>query len=195
MSSKRRDAPALQKAWAGVGVLLAIAAVYFAIQRVPAALSAKDAKTTTATVTADSSISGASPAMGVTDVTTSAPGSSATPEDQWLDSEEKGIAEVKRTGKPLVIDFGAEWCAACKELEHKTFTDEKVKAELRKFVKVRLDFTDFNDENAKTLQKYGSKSLPTVAFVSKDGELLGELTLLEFEPPEKFLQRLAKVPR
>lgn len=113
----------------------------------------------------------------------------------WLTSEQAGIAEVKRSGKPMILDFGAEWCVACKELEEKTFSNPEVKQALEGFVLVRVDCTKASDATEKLEKKYGAKALPTVVFVTSGGDLLEDLTLRTYEPPAKFLERLKKVPR
>ena len=111
----------------------------------------------------------------------------------WLTKEPEALALAKQQGKPVIIDFGAEWCAACKELERDTFPAPEVAAVLKDFVKLRIDCTEASDETDALQKKYGSTSLPTVAFVGKDGVWKKDLTLFSFEKPEKFLERLKKV--
>lgn len=130
-----------------------------------------------------------SPAGTATPAATAAGNVTAT----WINDEAKALAETKRSGKPLLIDFGAKWCVACQELEEKTFSDPKVQEVLKKFVTARIDLTQYDSKNTALLKKYGSKQMPTVAFVSGSGELLSDLILLEFEPPDKFVERLNKV--
>ena len=126
------------------------------------------------------------------------PNSTATepapgPHADWLTEEPAALALAKQQGKPVIIDFGAEWCAACKELERDTFPIPAVAEELKNFVKVRIDCTESSDQNDALQKKYGSASLPTVAFIGKDGKWKKELTLSTFEKPDKFLERLKKV--
>lgn len=118
-----------------------------------------------------------------------------TGSDVWLASEPAAVQQATAAKMPMVVDFTAEWCAACKELDHKTFADPEVKKALLRFVKVRIDCTDDTEETQALQKKYGSVSLPTVAFVDANGRQLTDLTLYQFEPPAKFLERLAKVPQ
>lgn len=96
-------------------------------------------------------------------------------------------------GKNIMIDFGAEWCAACKKLEKETFTDSRVAAELSKLVLVRVDCTEETDANMALQQEFGALSLPTIVFLNADGTRRDDLSLFQFEKPDAFLDRLAKL--
>ena len=72
----------------------------------------------------------------------------AAPPITWQSKD--GVATLTgATGKqPVIVDFGAEWCKACKELEEKTFPDARVRAEAARFVAVHVDMTDDEEPNA-----------------------------------------------
>lgn len=92
----------------------------------------------------------------------------------WLRTEAEGIEMAKKTGKPMMIDFTAEWCAACHEMEKYTYTDPRVVAEAERFIPVMLDCTEKSDPVILAIQKkYGVTGLPTVVFVTPDGRMLG----------------------
>jgi thioredoxin:protein disulfide reductase len=114
------------------------------------------------------------------------------PEITWLTSEEAGRAKAQAEGKPVLIDFGATWCAACKELEHETFPASSVRKEAQRFVAIRVDASD--DENAETARltkKYDVKGLPTVIMLDKDGKEVTRFT--EFVKPDPFSAAMKKV--
>jgi thioredoxin:protein disulfide reductase len=109
----------------------------------------------------------------------------------WGADHDAGLAMAAEQGKPVLIDFTADWCAACKELEHFTYTDPDVIARSEQYVTVMIDATDKKDAVANALlEKYEVKGLPTVLFLHPDGTVRPELTLTGYEPAEKFLPRM-----
>ena len=85
----------------------------------------------------------------------------------WLHDEAKAVEEARKTGKALLVDFGAEWCAACKELDLHTWTDPAVQKEVAaRFVPLKVDATDENDATDKLTAKYGVPGLPTVLMMA-----------------------------
>ncbi|MCB9745331.1 MAG: thioredoxin family protein [Alphaproteobacteria bacterium] len=109
----------------------------------------------------------------------------------WADSEPAGLARAAAEGKPMVLDFTADWCAACKELEHLTYTDERVISRAKGFVTVMVDATSDKDpEVARLFEKYGVTGLPNVLFIRPDGTVIQELTLTGFEEADTFVKRM-----
>jgi len=109
----------------------------------------------------------------------------------WRSDVETALAEAKAAGQPAVLDCGAQWCAACKELEHKTFADPEVAQALPGFVAIRLDMTQF-DPSQERLAKLGLHvtALPFVGFFLADGRLNPGVTLTDFEAPAQFVRRV-----
>jgi thiol:disulfide interchange protein DsbD len=108
----------------------------------------------------------------------------------WLVSESEGLQQARSESKPMMIDFSAEWCGACKELEHQTFSDPAVIDLARQFVPVRVDATTRTPEIARLMEKYGIRGLPWVAFVTADGTILPDLTVTGFIPAPAMLERM-----
>jgi thioredoxin:protein disulfide reductase len=106
---------------------------------------------------------------------------------------EQGLATAKAEHKPMLIDFGAEWCAACKELEAKTYPDPAVRKETARFVMVKVDGTEETDAIDALYEKYGVPGLPTVVFLSSNGAQVQAAKLVGFESPGKFVQRLKRI--
>ena len=101
-------------------------------------------------------------------------------------------AQALRESKPLIVDFTAAWCGACKELDKATFSARPVGAELGRFVAVRVDAT--NDEDPKVgaaLQRFGVRGLPTVVIFDSRGR--EALRYTDFVPPERFLESIRAV--
>jgi thiol:disulfide interchange protein len=66
----------------------------------------------------------------------------ASPPIRWLSDEAAAFAKARDSGRPVAVDFWADWCGACAVLEHSTFADARVRTALRRFVAVRLDGSD-----------------------------------------------------
>ena len=94
--------------------------------------------------------------------------------------------------KTVMLDFSAEWCSSCKEMEHITFADEKVKAKMQTFVLVQADVTA-NSESEKALSKrFGLFGPPGILFF-KEGKEIKNARIIGYQPPEKFLAHLNKL--
>ncbi len=116
--------------------------------------------------------------------------SPAGPSIAWGRSESEAVAQARAEGKLLMIDFTAEWCQACHELEKYTYTDPTVIAAAKDFVPVMVDCTEKGDEGVLALQrKYGVSGLPTVLFVTPEGRIVGETVVGFLDAPE-FLTRM-----
>jgi thioredoxin:protein disulfide reductase len=109
---------------------------------------------------------------------------------RWLASETEGRTLARTEGKPMMVDFRADWCVACKELEHDTFSDPRVIELAQNFVTVRVDATDRTAEIRDLEETYGIIGLPWVAFVSPEGTVLADLTVTGFIDAEAMLDRM-----
>ncbi|HZR11093.1 MAG TPA: cytochrome c biogenesis protein CcdA [Myxococcales bacterium] len=120
----------------------------------------------------------------------------------WLSDEKMAVQQSRATGKPLLIDFSAEWCAACKELDVHTWTDPVVAKEVSdRFVALKIDATDETEAIDQLTSKYNVPGLPTVLMMAcKDdrppecavpGE--GPTRVTGFLGPPEMLERLRRV--
>lgn len=98
----------------------------------------------------------------------------------WIDYSEEALLNAQKEGKPVMIDFFAEWCAACHELDKKTFSAPEFQELADQFYLVRFDATEDNEAVQQVLRKYDIKGLPTVMFINRNGVLLKELTFTQF---------------
>jgi thiol:disulfide interchange protein DsbD len=111
---------------------------------------------------------------------------------RWEVYREDIYAKALAENKNIVIDFWAEWCAACFELEEKTFIDSRVQERLNNYVLLKFDATSSSQELDRLKKKYAIRGLPTLIFYSQ-GKIRTDQTLTEFERPESFLERLNRV--
>lgn len=122
-----------------------------------------------------------------TDVTSTATNPHLLP---WSSYSDKILEKAKKSGKPIVLDFYADWCLACHELEEKTFSHSDIQELFKEFVLIRFDATNDSPELVELRARYQIVGLPTVIFFDKTGQWKKEQTLNEFEPIEKFKVRL-----
>lgn len=107
----------------------------------------------------------------------------------WQHYDEASMLSAP-AAQPAIIDFYADWCIPCKELDAKTFSDKNVAAELKRFRRIKADLTLPDDPKTKALTKqYAIVGVPTVVFIDSHGNELRDLRLTGFEEPEKFLAR------
>jgi thioredoxin:protein disulfide reductase len=112
---------------------------------------------------------------------------------EWAPYDEASIAAAAAGGKPVIIDFYADWCLPCKELDQKTFSDPVVVAESERFVRLKADLTHTADEKTKALsERYGIIGVPTIVFLESSGSE-SDRRLSGFEPAGKFLERMQAV--
>jgi len=82
----------------------------------------------------------------------------------WLHDEARALEQARRSGKPLLIDFRADWCGVCKMLDADTWSDPAVRAEVAaRFIPLQLDLTNDEDEATQLLaERYRVSGLPTI---------------------------------
>lgn len=111
---------------------------------------------------------------------------------KWQRYDSAKIAAA--AGKPVIIDFYADWCLPCKELDEKTFSDRAVAGEMDRFVRIKADLTNNDDAAVQRLTKqYNIVGVPTIVFLDSGGREVSAQRLIGFEGPQPFLGRLKQV--
>jgi thiol:disulfide interchange protein DsbD len=107
----------------------------------------------------------------------------------WQTDEPAAIVEAVASKKPLMIVFGAKWCPPCQELEHKILHDPKMEEAVKKLVPLHIDATSDSAEIRRVLDKYRVVGWPTILFVSPDGKVYDDLSVIGDVPTvEKMLK-------
>ena len=115
----------------------------------------------------------------------------------WQPYSDQILSDARKLKKPIIIDFYADWCAPCRELDEVTFHDpEIVKQTKAEFIMIKVDLTrKGNPVHERLLQQYEVKGVPTVVFLDRGGKERHELRLVDFLPADKFLIRMAKTKK
>jgi thiol:disulfide interchange protein DsbD len=102
----------------------------------------------------------------------------------WVKGEAVGVAAAKAAQKPALLDFYADWCLPCKELEKKTFDNPEVARELGRFTLVKVDCSSDEDPVVVEAQKrYDAATLPTVVLLDRRGKVVKKIDHV-IEPDE-----------
>ena len=110
-----------------------------------------------------------------------------------LNDVQQAILLAKKQNKPIVLDFYADWCVTCQEMERTTFRDAAVRTMLNDFVALQADVTA-NDENDRQLmQHFHVIAPPTLLFFNHNGKLLSNFTLVGKVSAQQFLAYLKSV--
>jgi thioredoxin:protein disulfide reductase len=110
----------------------------------------------------------------------------------WLRSEPEALTSARAVNRPVVIDFSADWCLPCRELEVKVFAHPDVARAFQDFTLLKIDLSREAEDEALGLlrEKYGVETLPAVRVVSPAGKVTAGINQL-VEVPE-FLEMLEK---
>ncbi len=97
------------------------------------------------------------------------------------------------TGRPAVIDFSAEWCLPCLELEKRTFSDDRVRKALAGRDLYKADMTKIGSaETVALAERFGILGVPTIIFLDASGQEQKDLRLVGFEDADAFLKRIER---
>nr|WP_308806234.1 protein-disulfide reductase DsbD [Azospira sp.] len=102
-------------------------------------------------------------------------------------------ARVKAAGKPVMLDFYADWCVSCKEMERFTFADPKVRAKLAGFTLLQADVTANSEDDKALLQRFKLFGPPGIIFFDAAGQEIAGLRVVGFQEATPFLQVLQRV--
>jgi len=108
----------------------------------------------------------------------------------WQKFSAEKVVQAKAEGRPVIIDFYADWCVSCVEMDELTFVKESVVKRSKSFMMLKVDATE-DFEGLKEIQnQYEVFGLPTMIFIDKNGNVVKEQTLTGFEKAELFIKRM-----
>jgi thioredoxin:protein disulfide reductase len=118
--------------------------------------------------------------------------SSFSPDEgiHWQSYNEVLLSQAVEEGRPVVIDFYADWCIPCRELDRAVFRDKEVATLSEKFVVLRLDLTKQQENQDEILKKYQVIGVPAIIFMNKEGKEERTLRIESFVEKSKFLSAM-----
>lgn len=103
------------------------------------------------------------------------------------------LAEARAAGQPVMVDFTADWCTSCKEMEEKTFPDSGVMAALAPYMLLRADVTENDDDDKALMEYFGTYGPPTMAFFDRSGAEVDPYRLVGFVAAGEFSAHVTAV--
>ena len=106
---------------------------------------------------------------------------------------DRALAAATAQGHPVLLDFYADWCVSCKELERYTFSDPRVRQILSGFVRLQADVTAHDADDQALLQdRFGLPGPPAMLFFGRDGQERRNYRVVGFMPADEFAAHAEK---
>jgi thiol:disulfide interchange protein DsbD len=100
------------------------------------------------------------------------------------------LSKAKQENAFVLLDFYADWCISCKEMEVNTFANPEVSRELKQFVLLQADVTANSQDNQALLKRYGLYGPPGILIFNQRSEEQKDQRVIGYMPPQRFLERL-----
>jgi thiol:disulfide interchange protein DsbD len=120
-------------------------------------------------------------------------GANTGPGIEWITDAQQGFERAAASARPMVLDFTADWCTYCRELDGRTFSDPRVRKELDRFVRIRVDLSKVSPAERTLTERYAVYGLPAVLFLEPNGTPIPGRRINEFVTPEEFLEYTAGI--
>jgi thioredoxin:protein disulfide reductase len=108
----------------------------------------------------------------------------------WIYYSGQDIEEIVNPEKPIFIDFFADWCAPCKQLDRETFQDDEVAGLSSFFNMIKVDCTTPSKATEALMKRFEVEGFPTLVFINHRGEENKKLREIGFIGPEKFIEHM-----
>jgi len=105
---------------------------------------------------------------------------------------ESQLRKAKEESKFVLLDFYADWCISCKEMEVNTFANPQVGMELKQFVLLQAEVTSNSRDNQALLKRFGLFGPPGILIFNLNSDELKDLRVIGYMPPQRFMERLKR---
>ncbi len=117
----------------------------------------------------------------------------AGPTIDWQSYDPVVLDQAKQDGTPVILEFYADWCVPCKELQRFTFSDQRVIELTESFVRLRIDLSNYDSPESVLLrQRFEVTGVPEIMFLDTQGNEVPDVRVLGFLSATDFLQRIKK---
>jgi thiol:disulfide interchange protein DsbD len=103
------------------------------------------------------------------------------------------LSQAKKDQKLVLLDFYADWCISCKEMEINTFANPEVSKKLKQFILLQADMTTNSPDNQALLKRFGLFGPPGILFFNSNSEEQKDQRVIGYMPPQRFIERLLKL--
>jgi thiol:disulfide interchange protein DsbD len=102
-------------------------------------------------------------------------------------------ARIRSSERPVILDFYADWCVSCKEMDRYTFSDPRVKAKLSNWTLLQADVTANSDADKALLSRFNLFGPPGIIFFNAEGQEVDGIRVIGFQDADKFLKSLERI--
>ena len=113
-------------------------------------------------------------------------------EIEWIPYTNRSIEQSVERRRPILLEFTADWCAVCKELDRKTYNDERVVKVSREFTMIKVDCTSSDSTCARQAKRFKVSGLPTIIFFSPKGKELHDLRVVGFIGTDELMKKMKR---
>jgi len=113
---------------------------------------------------------------------------------EWEAYSDESFEQALTDGSPIMMDFYADWCIPCLELERATFTNQDVIDATMDFRRFKVDMTQYESESSQRLRgRFDIAGVPTILFINEDGDEVEDARVVGFLRADRFLERVQMV--
>ena len=117
----------------------------------------------------------------------------ALPSADWQTYDSVLLEQAQEERQPAIVDFYADWCLPCLELDRNTFSDKRVIEAMEPFLLLKADVSQYHSEDVEAMrERFAVKGVPTILFLDPYGEEIPETRIVGFVPPDEFLEIIGR---